>query len=141
MEGIIPNPLPSFSVSIYPDKEAPDNIGISVNVEVSHNAAANKTASAEDNSAETKNSVVEEPVSCASLLVTEAMILAGEAIGRWKSTLDDVGVEKVDGSGGFENNIRLPFRTQRKPGMFLNHDDSVDLKLIDCPLSLLLWFL
>lgn len=109
-EGMVPNPVPSSTVSIYPDKNAPDNIGISVNVQISHNAANNKTANAATEQA--KFSDLEEPVSSANLLVTECMILAGEAIGRWKTKSE----EDSNPDNKLENALRLPFRTQKKPG-------------------------
>jgi len=90
-----------------------------VNVEVSHNAAKNKTATAEDGAASTSNapSVIEEPVSSANLLVTESMIMAGEAIGRWKAAMDlEEESRRQAGSVKFENGLRLPFRSQRRPG-------------------------
>lgn len=113
-EGLIPNPVPSSSVSIYPDLTAPDSIGISLNIEVSHNAAINKTASAQlTGDSSCASSALEEPVSSAYLLVTEMMILAGEAIGVWKSVQDEVN-SKQDST--FGNSLRLPFRCQRRPG-------------------------
>lgn len=114
-EGMVPNPVPFAAVSIFPDKEAPDSVGISVNVEVSHNAANNKTATAEVDTDASSIAVLAEPVSAAYLLVTEAMILAGEALGRWKGVVDteeDSSTEESD----YENCLRLPFRTQREPG-------------------------
>jgi RNB domain len=114
-EGLIPNPVPSSSVSIFPDGNATDSIGISLSIEVSHNAAVNKTASAQatgDGSCET---TLEEPVSSAYLLVTEMMILAGEAIGVWKCVQDGTKQES-----NFDNSLRLPFRGQRRPGSFEN---------------------
>lgn len=114
-EGMVPNPVPSASVSIYSDNTAPDSIGILVNVEVSHNAAKNKTATAEDGTGSSSMSVLEQPVSSAYLLVTEAMIMAGEAIGRWKSKVDSE-AKSLAHEPGHNNCLRLPFRTQRPPG-------------------------
>jgi len=93
-----------------------------VNVQVSHNAAKNKTATAEDNGNDSSNSpeAMNEPVSSAYLLVTETMILAGEAISRWKILMDaEEESRRKDGDGKFENSLRLPFRSQRKPGKLL----------------------
>ena len=43
------------------------------------------------------------------------MILAGEAIGKWKLRMD----KEADGDSSklVKNGLRLPFRTQPKPGM------------------------
>jgi RNB domain len=114
-EGMVPNPVPYASVSIFPDSNAPDAIGIAVNVQVSHNAAKNKTATAEDATDASSISVLEQPVSSAYLLVTEAMILAGEAIGRWRGRVAEE-ESTPDEPQHYENRLRLPFRTQRQPG-------------------------
>jgi RNB domain len=119
-EGTVPNPIPYSSVSVHADENAPDGIAISVNVEVSHNAAKNNTANAEDRDSgavKPGDGDVEEPVSSSNLLVTEAMILAGEALGKWKGTLD----EHSD-DGVFQNNLRLPFRSQNRPGKCCERD-------------------
>ena len=90
-------------------------------VQVSHNAAKNKTAIAEDVAASSiAPSVIEEPVSSAYLLVTECMIIAGEAIGHWKAAIDlEEETKSQPESFKFANGLRLPFRSQRKPGEFL----------------------
>jgi exoribonuclease R len=112
-EGMIPNPVPSSSVSIYSDENEPDSIGISINIQISHNAAMNKTATAEHS---IKYSIQEDPASSAYLLVTEAMIMAGEAIGVWKGVMD----KSASNTDGFKNTLRLPFRTQSPPGTCMN---------------------
>jgi hypothetical protein len=115
-EGLVPNPVPYSSVSMFPDKSAPDAIGISINVQVSHNAGKNRTAEADSGGSDADSSVLVEPSSSANLLVTEAMIMAGEALGRWKMRLDEE--EEKQGGEGAVNQIRLPFRTQPQPGNF-----------------------
>lgn len=108
----------AFYRSAFSDNNAPDGVGISLNVQVSHNAAKNKTATAEEGlSASSTLEVISEPVSSAYLLVTEAMILAGEAIGRFQSVIGMAEeTRRKDGDVKFENCLRLPFRSQRKPG-------------------------
>ena len=108
----------AFHRSAFADINAPDGVGISVNVQVSHNAAKNKTATAEDGPNDSKTlDITSEPVSSAYLLVTESMILAGEAIGRWQAGIGHAeAARKNKGDGKFENSLRLPFRSQRKPG-------------------------
>lgn len=115
-EGMVPNPVPYAVVSIFSDETAPDSVGISVDVQMSHNAARNKTATAEDGADASTGSVLEEPVSSAYLLVTETMILAGEAIGRWKGIVDAEDKLMPEEPSINENLLRLPFRTQRQPG-------------------------
>lgn len=114
-EGVIPTPIPYGSVSIFPDEEAKDSIGISLNLEVSHNAASNKSATAESDLDNSMMSTLELPLSSANLLVTESMILAGEALARWKGLKDAEEIASRQ-STNVENVLRLPFRTQRQPG-------------------------
>jgi hypothetical protein len=117
-EGVVPNPIPFSSISTYPDKYAPDGIGISHNIELSHNSGKNQSAGAEDASCDEESDASPTPVSSAYLLVTETMILAGEAAGRWKALVDRKG-ERVNGEGAsFANPLRMAFRTQPKPGRY-----------------------
>jgi hypothetical protein len=129
-ESLVPNPVPSATVTVFPDRSSPDGIGISHTVVVSHNAGKNQTASAEASlssslppppSSSAPAAVPQDPapVSSAYLLVTELMILAGEAIAQWKSRQDriEMNASAINGSGRFLNKIRLPFRTQPPPGI------------------------
>lgn len=120
-EGFIPNPIPQPTLSISPDENSPDGVAISLSVQVSHNAGANQTAAADSESSNPSSSFA-IPVSSASTLVTEIMILAGEAIGRWKLQQDLKGSnqEQVNGCPVLLNELRLPFRTQKKPGKTSN---------------------
>jgi hypothetical protein len=108
-EGLVPVPVPYSSVSINNNKSAPDGIGISVNVQVSHNAGKNRTTDS------TLDGALEltEFASSANLLVTEAMIMAGEALGRWKMRIDKE--DEQEDEGAAVNQLRLPFRTQPAP--------------------------
>ena len=118
-EGLLPNPIPYSSVMTFLDKNSPGGIGISVKVEVSHNAGRNQTL---ENGLSTvgthrllDNTV---PVSSSFLLVTEAMILAGEALARWKRLIDretNKPVRFKSSAAKLPNTLRLPFRTQPKP--------------------------
>ena len=58
------------------------------------------------------------PVSSAYLLVTENMILGGEALGRWKIGLENKNLETKGSVESYPNTLRLPFRTQPEPGNF-----------------------
>jgi exoribonuclease R len=112
-EGIVENPIPCCTVYIYPDDKAPDRIRISHSIDVSHNAGKNQTASAEHSSEDAESDLT--PVSSSNLLVTEAMIMAGEALGYWKKKMD----ESKDPT--YANQVLLPFRTQPKPD-FMSRD-------------------
>ena len=112
-EGLIPNPIPYSSVSTVDDENAPDGIDITVKVEVSHNAGRNQTAESVSSSM-MNNRVMEnaEYSSSSFLLVTEAMIAAGEALGRWQHVMETTLNQSKQ---LIPNHLRLPFRTQPKP--------------------------
>jgi hypothetical protein len=112
-EGWIPNPIPYATISTKNDVGATDGVAIELEIQVSHNAG--KNYSAEDALDESKSPINVLPVSAAYLMVTEAMILAGESLGRWQSRLEEE-EKSINGShGAFQNYLRLPFRTQPKP--------------------------
>jgi exoribonuclease II len=133
-EGLTPNPIPYSSVHVHYDSNdrtaEPD---ISIMVEMSHNAGKNKTTEVCLDEEHDSNGAVLDvaPVSSANLLVTEAMILACEALPRWKLLMDETdalaasSVEKksedIDNDDALSvaprlpNQLRLPFRTQPKP--------------------------
>ena len=116
-EGLIPNPIPYNSVSIYDDKTESDGIGIRVKVEVSHNAGQNQTVETALDRSDVSEDIEMVPVSSSFLLVTESMILAGEAIAKWKIRLDkeEFGEILNGEETPLPNQLRLPFRTQPKP--------------------------
>jgi exoribonuclease-2 len=113
-ETFIPTQIPQYTVSTYPDKTAPDGIGISVNVQVSHNGGRNQSSVVKESRDDdvsgggSANALAEElPASSANTLVTEMMILAGEAIGKW--AMHEADETKL------ANPLILPFRSQQKP--------------------------
>ena len=108
-EAMIPNPMPQGTVSTFPDEHSPDGVGIKVEVEATHNSGKNITADAESG---TPNPAA--PASPSFMLVTEMMIMAGEALGAWKLRCDQERrlSTTID---SIENCLRLPFRTQPKP--------------------------
>jgi hypothetical protein len=115
-EGMVPNPVPYSTVSIEKNMSAPDDIDVSVNIEVSHNAGKNRTAEADGGLSDSDSSLQNEPVSSAYLLVTESMIMAGEALGRWKMRLEQEDEHMSPADEASLNQLRLPFRTQPQPG-------------------------
>lgn len=75
-EAFVPNQIPKYSISLY-NKGNSDEVEISVNVEVSHNAGKNQS-SVDIFGSDSRSSLYEqEPVSASNTLVTEMMILAG----------------------------------------------------------------
>jgi RNB domain len=116
-EGFIPRPIPQRTISISHDGTCLDEVKIDINVEATHNSGLNGTSGAEQSDGFSKDrSGLVEPVSAAFTLVTETMILAGEAIGKWKLLQEGSWPNGDYRDGSFRNELRLPFRVQRKPG-------------------------
>ena len=150
-EAFIPTQIPQYSISTYMDNAAHNNIGIALNIQVSHNGGKNQSMVELHDKSTTM--AYASPVSAASMLVTgnvvirlislqlksceiqvvltiyaqhsfihsltheEMMILAGEAIGRWKIWEDKH--NSHDCSHNHPRNLlRIPFRTQPSPGWF-----------------------
>lgn len=91
---------------------------LEVKIETSHNSGMNMTAGgiAGDND---HYDPYCSPVSSSNLMVTEMMILAGEAMGKWQqsqSMQDNHDLE--DGCIQLPNTLELPFRCQSPPGEF-----------------------
>jgi exoribonuclease R len=128
VEGAVPKPIPYGTVDLSYEKDTVsrnnNKVQLKLNIQVSHNGAQNKTSvslidSMNSNNLQSSFSTMEEPASSAYLLVTEAMILAGEAIGIWKGTLDKEESQRNRHTNGcFQNQLRLPFRTQALPGTY-----------------------
>ena len=116
-EGLVPTPIPAGTVSVRKKADGLDGIEIEHNIQVSHNAGVNQTIGAQDGSSESdRDTIYAAPVSSAYLLVTEMMILAGEAIGQWKIVSEKKRVLANGDYQGRPNQLRLPFRTQPPPG-------------------------
>ena len=112
-EDFIPTQIPQYRISTFFDQSEPDEVGINLDVEVSHNGGKNQSGIVADSLVgENQDSALsnELPVSSASTLVTEMMILAGEAIGKWaiRETKDTKNKKEF-------NSLELPFRSQDKP--------------------------
>mmetsp|Transcript_29346 Transcript_29346/g.70588 ORF Transcript_29346/g.70588 Transcript_29346/m.70588 type:complete len:601 (-) Transcript_29346:1471-3273(-) len=130
-EAFIPMQIPQYSLSTYGDDAAHNKIGIALNIQVSHNGGKNQSMVEYHDKATTM--AYASPVSAASMLVTEMMILAGEAIGRWKIWEDKQ--NSLDCSQNhLKNLLRIPFRTQPSPGWFhrcsLQHQLSIIVDIL-----------
>jgi len=100
-------PIPRGTVTVKRKEEEEAGLAVSLRIEVSHNAGRNVTTmigplsnsrgKATDHPT-TARIVETDPVSPSQLLVTEIMILAGEALGLW----------------GLKKDIILPYRCQPK---------------------------
>jgi exoribonuclease R len=114
-EGFIPHSIPHSFVSLFDDNdESEDGIGIRLTIDSSHNQGRNRTTE----STISMNTNVQS-VSDSNVLVTEMMILAGEALGQWKlrSDREDVASTKVN-DDAWQIQLppwTLPFRGQATP--------------------------
>lgn len=112
-EGMVPTPIPQGSVSAIYDAGAEDKVSISVEVEVPQNAGTNQTSTAAVTS--TSADSYHAPASEAFLLVTEMMIMAGEAIGKWGQLLSSTEHFTVGSQSQLRNTLELPYRCQTGP--------------------------
>ena len=110
-EKFIPTPIPQYNLAVFPDEKAPDGQRIKVDIEVGNNSGKNMSSVDENASNDNGMLLAEElPASASNTLVTEMMILAGEAIGKWarrETTLTD--------AEEHSNSLKLPYRSQPKP--------------------------
>ena len=115
-EGRVTTPIPQAELKVVKDDDAEDNTSIKLDIEVTHNAGSNQTSIAEVSTAENEHAA---PASQAFLLVTEMMIMAGEAIGKWRTKMLLVGTngerDKDALTPQLKNDLDLPFRSQVEP--------------------------
>jgi len=112
-EGMVQSPIPQGTVNVVPTDDKTD-VSLSLSIEVSHNSGVNQTSTASVSSSDSTN-FHPAPVSQAFLLVTEMMILAGEAIGKWR---ESSALQKKDLNGDYpqlKNELVLPYRCQSGP--------------------------
>ncbi|MGK3757396.1 MAG: hypothetical protein ACI8RD_009710 [Bacillariaceae sp.] len=131
-EAFVPTQIPQYTVSTFPDQNALDGVGIKVDVQVSHNGGKNQSAIVADTviGGDGGSSISDElPVSSASTLVTEMMILAGEAIGKWAQRETQTNVD----NDGKINSLELPFRGQPDPDYrSRGRDRNIMMDLLEC---------
>jgi len=118
-EAMIPHPVPQGSVFVEEDESAEDGVRIGLNVDVSHNAGVNNTVSSSGGAGKGSELDYAAPVSPANLLVTEMMILAGEAIGKWGAICKEQD-RAVNGDCVVPYQLDLPYRSQKKPAFETN---------------------
>ena len=113
-EGMVPFPIPKGMVTADYDDKLGD-YDISLKIETTHNSGANITTGGEDDYCDAHYDPYCTPVSSSQLIVTEMMIMAGEAIGKWQmqQTVEDG--NDVDGVVQLPNELKLPFRRQPAP--------------------------
>lgn len=114
-EAFVPNQIPRYSIYTVPDNTQPDNIGIKVSIQVSHNGGMNQSSAVAISEEDIDRGTMAEqlPVSSSSTLVTEMMILAGEALGKW-GVAQKAQQEQIPSPHAM-NPLRLPYRAQSRP--------------------------
>lgn len=91
-ERIIENPVPKGSVTVKADRLCEDGVNLHLcPLEVSYNSSPNSTVAGAG--------MAEDLVSGSNLMVTEIMILAGEAMGKWAHS----------------KSVPVPYRCQKAP--------------------------
>lgn len=111
-ESFVPKPIPQAEINVVPDENAEDRLDIQIDIEVSHNAGLNHSSLVANTDTA---SVVDycSPLSPAFLLVTEMMVLAGEALGQWAKNLQMPN----------EFKLNLPYRSQARPDFAQRQDE------------------
>jgi exoribonuclease R len=110
-ESFVPMPIPRYQLSVTPDDERND-VSIKLDIESTHNAGVNQSEAVLDSS---KLDDFASPVSSGFLLVTEMMILAGEAMGKLKPALERSTMNNQSQQlPVLDNELNLPYRTQPK---------------------------
>lgn len=114
-EGFVPNPIPKADLKVVQDDDL-DDVRIHIDVEVTHNAGFNSSSVVLDSNIDVSQDF-SMPVSSAFMLVTEMMVMAGEAMGKLKGVLLDDNRTDSDKIGLLENTLSLPYRTQPRPDL------------------------
>jgi hypothetical protein len=129
-EGFVPNPIPQAELRVVKQNDT-DDVEIVLNVEVTHNAGLNQSETVlMDSTAGVEESA--PPVSSAFVLVTEMMIMSGEAMGKLKGVLESQAQTVDDGDYDhlpmLENKLELPYRTQPRPDFGKRYEELNTLK-------------
>lgn len=132
-EGFVPTPIPQAEVKVV-KKDNAEDVEIHLQVEVTHNSGQNQSEAVLMDS-QSGSEETAPPVSSAFLLVTEMMILSGEAMGKLKEILESQAEKAMsDESGEFEhlpileNKLELPYRTQPKPDFGKRYEELNTLR-------------
>jgi len=121
-EGFVPNPIPQAQLKAV-KKDDGDDVDIILNVEMTHNAGLNQSEAVLDSSTAQDFA---PPISSAFLLVTEMMVMSGEAMGKLKHVLESQTKRVKEDNGHLpivENMLSLPYRTQPRPDFGKRYQD------------------
>jgi len=117
-EAMVPFPIPRAIVTATTVDEGTGQREVSLKIETTHNSGANATMAsvAGGDDEDDHYDPFCSPVSSSNLIVTEMMILAGEAIGTWQK-LQPMPKERSteDGRLQLPNVLEFPFRRQPAP--------------------------
>lgn len=115
-EGFVPMPIPQADIRVDPKKDGgEDGIDIVIKVEASHNAGFNQSSTLLNANPSNVDQYA-PPISSSFLLVTEMMIMSGEAMGKFKRSTERSKTHQESNSVlQVDNVLNLPFRTQAKP--------------------------
>eukprot|EP00571_Detonula_confervacea_P007375 CAMPEP_0172314286 /NCGR_PEP_ID=MMETSP1058-20130122/22162_1 /TAXON_ID=83371 /ORGANISM="Detonula confervacea, Strain CCMP 353" /LENGTH=844 /DNA_ID=CAMNT_0013028113 /DNA_START=16 /DNA_END=2550 /DNA_ORIENTATION=+ len=113
-EGMVPFPIPNGMVSATYNDETKEH-DVTLKIETTHNSGANMTAGDKGGIFEEHYDPYCSTVSSSQLIVTEMMILAGEAIGKWQKLQAMQSDTSLDGCTQLPNLLELPFRRQPGP--------------------------
>jgi len=114
-EGFVPQPIPQAEIRVVENEE--NQVDIILDVETTHNSGLNQSEAVLN----TDTSIAEtfpSPLSSAFLLVTEMMILSGEAMGKVKEIFESSARRVKEANTHLpilETTLELPYRTQPKP--------------------------
>ena len=114
-EGMVPFPIPKGMVTANYDEQL-GGYDISLKIETTHNSGANITTGGGGDICDAHYDPYCTPVSSSQLIVTEMMIMAGEAIGKWQMQQAAQEENDVGDAIQLSNELKLPFRRQPAPG-------------------------
>jgi len=119
-EGFVTRPIPQVDIRVLNNDTSQDGIDIVVKVEGSHNAGFNQSSYVLD-----MNGVDDyaPAVSSSFLLVTEMMIMAGEAMGKFKMIAESRQADIDTNVLQLENKLDLPYRTQPRPDLSARYQE------------------
>eukprot|EP00804_Cyclotella_cryptica_P014520 CCRYP_004823-RA/>CCRYP_004823-RA protein AED:0.07 eAED:0.07 QI:200/1/1/1/0.87/0.77/9/1212/825 len=114
-EGFVPCPIPKSFLTLIEDEEKEGGYSIELKIETTHNSGLNITAGSTEGGISTHYDPFASPLSSSQLIVTEMMILAGEAIGKWHGLQPMQEDESSTGPFQLPNVLTLPYRRQPAP--------------------------
>ena len=147
-EALVPHPIPQGSVEVTYETQNTNMINsnnststipnMKLTITPTHNAGLNQSSiNIDDDNRKgyQDGNPFAAPVSSASLLVTEMMILSGEGLGCWKQKQDQIKSKKEsemihNDVQQLPNDLTLPFRCQDEPDFASRYDQVAILDML-----------